>query len=552
MKVQPSRSSSRTTKINRNTTPWSSPNLVRLGTVHAGEFCKSLAKYGEIWYCIIKLHIFERLILVTRSDTLHRRNKLLVNIIWVMLVLGTVVDILTGAPTSSIIVLVVVGSITCGMATMMTYKRWLSDYVMYFIPIIVTVLTLLLILTGPIITTYFLVFVNLGIMTLYNNFRAQAFSTFLGAALTIYLITSPYKEEMFGNNDPLTILLYFVLISAPLLASTRFSGQLQREAAEQREQAITEKDRTQNMIDQVSSSLQMLHDFNAKLRQNVTSTSTISQEVTRAFTEVTTSIETQTHSITDISESVSMIEHTVASLADRSSTMKTLSENAVHLTQQGRVGAEQLSQKIDHVYETIELSASLMKELNEQNERIGDIVTTINQISSQTHLLALNAAIEAARAGEHGKGFAVVSSEIQKLAESSRQSTESIGEILENIRVKTDQAAEQIILGQQSVTDSRDVTKQVAELIHFLSNDSMKVEDQSDQVQQYANDVYRQYTKMTEDIVTIAGTTEENMASIEEMSASMTTQDDRISEIKESFLQLDKLATDLNNMTQHK
>ena len=80
----------------------------------------------------------------------------------------------------------------------------------------------------------------------------------------------------------------------------------------------------------------------------------------------------------------------------------------------------------------------------------------------------------------------------------------------------------------------------------------MKVEDQSDQVQQYANDVYRQYTKMTEDIVTIAGTTEENMASIEEMSASMTTQDDRISEIKESFLQLDKLATDLNNMTQHK
>ncbi|MOA65608.1 hypothetical protein D3C78_1920600 [compost metagenome] len=55
---------------------------------------------------------------------------------------------------------------------------------------------------------------------------------------------------------------------------------------------------------------------------------------------------------------------------------------------------------------------------------------------------------------------------------------------------------------------------------------------------------------MTEDIVAIAGTTEENMASIEEMSASMTTQDDRISEIKESFLQLDKLATDLNNMTQ--
>ena len=487
---------------------------------------------------------------MTRSDTLHRRNKLLVNIIWVMLVLGVVVDMLTGAPASSIIVLVIVGSITCGMATIMTYKRWLSDYVMYFIPIIVTVLTLLLILTGPIITTYFLVFVNLGIMTLYNNFRAQAFSTFLGLALTIYLFISPYKEEMFGNNDPLTILLYFVLISAPLLASTRFSGQLQQKAAEQREQAITEKDRTQTMIDQISSSLHVLNDFNAKLRQNVTSTSTISQEVTLAFSEVTSSIETQTHSITDMSDSVRLIEHTVSSLAERSSTMKTLAENSVHLAQQGWVGADQLSQKIDHVYETIELSAALMKELNEQNERISDIVSTINQISSQTNLLALNAAIEAARAGEHGKGFAVVSSEIQKLAENSRQSTEQIGTILENIRVKTDQAAEQIILGQQSVIDSRDVTKHVAGLISSLSNDSMKVEDQSAQVQQYADDVYRQYTKLTEDIVTIAGTTEVNMASIEEMSASMTTQDDRISEIKDSFLQLDKLATDLNNMTE--
>src|SRR5690606_8238882 len=131
--------------------------------------------------------LFGRLILMSRSDTLHRRNKLLVNIIWGMLILGIVVDYLTAAPAASIIVLAIVGFITCGTATLMTYKRWLSDYVMYFIPVIVTVLTLLLIITGPIITTYFLVFVNLGIMTLYNNFRAIAFSALLGTGLTVYL-----------------------------------------------------------------------------------------------------------------------------------------------------------------------------------------------------------------------------------------------------------------------------------------------------------------------------------------------------------------------------
>ncbi|MNI34220.1 Methyl-accepting chemotaxis protein 3 [compost metagenome] len=205
--------------------------------------------------------------------------------------------------------------------------------------------------------------------------------------------------------------------------------------------------------------------------------------------------------------------------------------------------------RINHVHETIDNSVLLMKELNEQNEQISDIVATINQISKQTNLLALNAAIEAARAGEHGKGFAVVSNEIRKLAENSQQSTAKITEILERIRVKTDQAADQVMLGQQTIVESRAATQHVAEVMHSLSIDSMKVEEQSDQVQLFADNMYNQCSKIAEEILTIAGTTEENMASIEEMAANMTTQDARINEIKESFLQLDELTTDLNKMT---
>jgi len=62
------------------------------------------------------------------AETLHKRNRLLVNIVWGMLLLGIAVSLLTGAGTNSIAVLSIVGFTTCGGATLMTYKRWLPGY----------------------------------------------------------------------------------------------------------------------------------------------------------------------------------------------------------------------------------------------------------------------------------------------------------------------------------------------------------------------------------------------------------------------------------------
>ena len=89
--------------------------------------------------------------------------------------------------------------------------------------------------------------------------------------------------------------------------------------------------------------------------------------------------------------------------------------------------------------------STMITELGQAADEIGNVTESISEISDQTNLLALNATIEAARAGEFGKGFAVVANEIKGLANQTTEATYEIRRRIEKIQQSSTQTVSQIV-----------------------------------------------------------------------------------------------------------
>jgi methyl-accepting chemotaxis protein len=176
---------------------------------------------------------------------------------------------------------------------------------------------------------------------------------------------------------------------------------------------------------------------------------------------------------TAVTETVSTIEEITKTSEEAAGRARAVSESARHSEEVGRSGRRAVEEAVSSmgaVRNQVESIASRILALAEQAQAIGDIITTVNDISEQTHMLALNASIEASRAGEHGRGFAVVASEVKALADQSKKATAQVRQILGQIQKATHGAVMTTEEGTKSVSAATRVVTEAGATIQQLAD----------------------------------------------------------------------------------
>jgi len=255
-------------------------------------------------------------------------------------------------------------------------------------------------------------------------------------------IANSYSKIIYTSFITLSLLTIVIIVNVYLVKSLkkqlfRLSKNL-NEITKDNNLTIDVTLDSNNELGQISRSIHTMILAIKSLVLGLDNTIKTSIKFNKSLGEVTTSIVNDSKQTQEMATSISAateqlvatsneIAQSAVLAKDSSNSLENTARSSLQLNQQTKDAAS----LVDSNMKNVQLSADKMQN---QVTQIGSILDTINSLSDQTNLLALNAAIEAARAGQHGRGFAVVADEVRSLAQGSREASDKISTLLNELQ----------------------------------------------------------------------------------------------------------------------
>lgn len=236
--------------------------------------------------------------------------------------------------------------------------------------------------------------------------------------------------------------------------------------------------------------------------------------VSSSITTVDESITKNAQSARNIFNSINDLVGYISTITKTSSEINSDINKSLELTKNGSSAMEQARDLMGNISNAASSLGKKIEELNAGAEKIGVIVSVIDDISEQTALLSLNAAIEAARAGEAGRGFAVVADEVRKLADKTTKSTNEIKDMISEIQNYIEEVSDQTQNIFNQIGQQKDQTEIVYKNFNEILNFSERVSYTSDEIaktMELHSGVNEKIARDAQDIIEVSETTDNLM-----------------------------------------
>jgi methyl-accepting chemotaxis protein len=284
---------------------------------------------------------------------------------------------------------------------------------------------------------------------------------------------------------------------------------------------------TQELLNQIKAQTEAM-------KERVGILSAISSKLSSSMQEVTSAAESAAADTTEQANNLNQAFLSIEEFGKRIDKMAVsitkTNKNAAWINSKAKQGEEHLQNFAGFIFNTkgsIENINTMTLKLEANIQQIHNISSSINDIARQTNLLALNASIEAARAGEAGKGFAVVAEEVKKLAEQSKEASDTIASIINTVLEDakmvsntTRSVTTNVVSQTEEVEDTIRLFEDIVVSLDSIMPEIYAMNKLAESIKEDKGVLVKQIEKSNETAESISSCTEEIAASAEVINAS--------------------------------
>lgn len=297
-----------------------------------------------------------------------------------------------------------------------------------------------------------------------------------------------------------------ILTSLFVMISTRKISAINQaninKAEHEKEQSLAILNTTLEVASVISEGIASVSVETEQLREAISATSSSMKELSADANEVSVATEEQTASTARIGRNIKRVEVSTQEILNESA-------DAQDNLEKGSLVMQNLLQQVKKSEESGILVTEKVTGLREYTVRMQEIMGLISNVSKKTGLLSLNASIEAARAGEAGRGFGVVASEISSLADQTDAATKDITELIENIVLSIEDAANAMNLLLESSRSQNASISATAENFEKINNSTKCIIAQTAKLKKAVDVVTKENDQVEEKITYISSITQE-------------------------------------------